>query len=228
MIVQRIIDRLKRLFAKPAVFYIGGSEILPPPLSAEEETAAVAACQAGDRKARDTLIEHNLRLVVFLARKFESSGVGTEDLISIGTIGLIKAVDTYNPARRVRFASYASQCIENEIRMHLRRIRREGTTTSLQEPIEAGDGGLTVADVLPDDFVMEEHCEQTDTARRLRALVAALPARDRELLALRYGLDGRAPMTQRQVAARFGISRSYISRLEKRALASLADSLRQG
>ena len=112
--------------------------------------------------------------------------------------------------------------------MHLRRIRREGTTTSLQEPIEAGDGGLTVADVLPDDFVMEEHCEQTDAARRLRALVAALPARDRELLALRYGLDGRAPMTQRQVAARFGISRSYISRMEKRALASLADSLRQG
>lgn len=111
--------------------------------------------------------------------------------------------------------------------MHLRRLRRKGPTTSLQEPIEAGDGELTVGDVLPDDFVMEEYCEQADAAHRLRALVAALPARDRELLALRYGLDGRTPMTQRQVAAQFGISRSYISRLEKRALANLAESLRQ-
>ena len=199
----------------------------PRPLHPAEEQAAFAALQNGDAAARDRLISHNLRLVAHVVKKYYAVG-GSDDLISIGTIGLIKAVDTYNPARRVRFASYASQCIENEIRMHLRRIRREGTTTSLQEPIEAGDGGLTVADVLPDDFVMEEHCEQTDAARRLRALVAALRARDRELLALRYGLDGRAPMTQRQVAARFGISRSYISRLEKRALASLADSLRQG
>ena len=204
------------------------SQSFARPLSREEEERCIALLAQKDAHAREQLIEHNLRLVAHIVKKYDIKKTQSDDLISIGTIGLIKAVDTYNPARRVRFASYASQCIENEIRMHLRRIRREGTTTSLQEPIEAGDGGLTVADVLPDDFVMEEHCEQTDAARRLRALVAALPARDRELLALRYGLDGRAPMTQRQVAARFGISRSYISRLEKRALASLADSLRQG
>lgn len=225
----------------PALFALGGAFFFfvlrvqgadgcfPRPLSPEKEAELLRKMQQEhDETARAQLIEHNLRLVAHIVKKYYAASAEQDDLISIGTIGLIKAVDTYNPARRVRFASYASQCIENEIRMHLRRIRREGTTTSLQEPIEAGDGGLTVADVLPDDFVMEEHCEQTDAARRLRALVAALPARDRELLALRYGLDGRAPMTQRQVAARFGISRSYISRLEKRALASLADSLRQG
>ena len=148
---------------------------------------------------------------------------GTDDLISIGTVGLIKAVDTFRPERRVRFASYASQCIENEIRMHLRKLRREGTVLSLQEPLEAGgpDGALTLGDTLPDETVMEEGCERSDEARRLRALVAALPARERALLTLRYGLDGRPPQTQLQAAAHFGISRSYVSRIEKRALETL-------
>ena len=135
MIIGWIIRGLRRLFAKQAVYYIGGSEVLPPPLSAEEEAAAVAACQAGDERARNTLIEHNLRLVVFLARKFESSGVGTEDLISIGTIGLIKAVSTYRSDKNVKLATYASRCIENEILMYLRKIAGRRTEVSLDEPL---------------------------------------------------------------------------------------------
>ena len=205
----------------------GGS--FPRPLRPAEERAAFAALQAVDPSARDRLIHHNLRLVAHVVKKYYAADGSSEDLISIGSIGLIKAVDTFRPERGVRFASYAGQCIENEIRMHLRRVRREGTVLSLQEPLEGGegDGGLTLGDVLPEDAAMEERCEQSDEARRLRALVAGLPPRQRELLTLRYGLDGRPPRTQNQVAARFGISRSYVSRLEKRALDQLARQWRQ-
>lgn len=195
----------------------------PQPLRPAEEQAAFAALQAGDAAARERLISHNLRLVAHVVKKYYAAAGSTDDLISIGTVGLIKAVDTFRPERRVRFASYASQCIENEIRMHLRKLRREGTVLSLQEPLEAGgpDGALTLGDTLPDETVMEEGCERSDEARRLRALVAALPARERALLTLRYGLDGRPPQTQLQAAAHFGISRSYVSRIEKRALETL-------
>ena len=195
----------------------------PQPLRPAEEQAAFAALQAGDAAARDRLISHNLRLVAHVVKKYYAAAGSTDDLISIGTVGLIKAVDTFRPERRVRFASYASQCIENEIRMHLRKLRREGTVLSLQEPLEAGgpDGALTLGDTLPDEGVMEEGCERSDEARRLCALEAALPARERALLTLRYGLDGRPPQTQLQAAAHFGISRSYVSRIEKRALETL-------
>ena len=138
--------------------------------------------------------------------------------------GLIKAVDTFDPARRVRFASYASQCIENEMRMYLRHARREGTPLSLQEPLESSgndSGTLTLADVLPDDAIMEEDCERRDLAGRLRTLVRDLPPRDARILILRYGLDGRGELTQQAVAERLGISRSYVSRIEKRALETL-------
>lgn len=194
----------------------------PRPLPPAEENAAFAAMAAGDADARDRLIRHNLRLVAHVAKKYYASPDSQDDLISIGTIGLIKAVDSFDPARRVRFASYASQCIENEIRMHLRRVRREAGTVSLQEPLEGEGGLLTLADTLPDDTVMEDDCERRDARLRLRTLVAGLPERERRLLTLRYGLDGAEPQTQQQVAARFGISRSYVSRLEKRALAHLA------
>ena len=196
----------------------------PRPLTPAQEQAAFAALQAGDAEARGRLISHNLRLVAHVVKKYYAAPGGQDDLISIGTIGLIKAVDSFCPERKVRFASYASQCIENEIRMHLRRLRREGVTVSLQEPLEASaqDGGaLTLADALPDEAVMEDDCEQRDTRRRLRALVENLPAKQRELLELRYGLRGPA-LTQQQLAARLGISRSYVSRLEKRALEELA------
>ena len=193
----------------------------PRPLTAAEEQAAFAAMALGDRTARDKLIRHNLRLVAHVAKKYYTTPDKQDDFISIGTIGLIKAVDTYDPARTVRFASYASQCIQNELRMHLRRVRREAGTLSLQEPLEGENGMLTLADTLPDEAVMEEDCERRDAAARLRTLVEQLPERERRLLTLRYGLGGGAPLTQQEVAARFGISRSYVSRLEKRALSEL-------
>ena len=194
----------------------------PRPLTAAEEQASFAAMALGDRSARDKLIRHNLRLVAHVAKKYYTTPDKQDDFISIGTIGLIKAVDTYDPARTVRFASYASQCIQNELRMHLRRVRREAGTLSLQEPLEGENGMLTLADTLPDEAVMEEDCERRDAAVRLRTLVEQLPERERRLLTLRYGLGGGAPLTQQEVAARFGISRSYVSRLEKRALTELA------
>ena len=221
MIVQRIIDRLKRLFAKPAVFYIGGSEILPPPLSVEEETAAVAACQAGDRKARYMLIEHNLRLVVFLARKFESSGVGTEDL---STIGLIKAVGTYRSDKNVKLATYASRCIENEILMYLRKIAGRRTEVSLDEPLSADwDGNeLLLSDILgtEPDSVLRPLEDDVDRTLLLHAL-RRLPERERKIISMRFGLGLPEAMTQKEVADLMGISQSYISRLEKRIIARM-------
>lgn len=186
----------------------------PRPLSLAQEREAFAAMQRGDVSARDTLISHNLRLVAHVVKKYYAAPGGQDDMISIGTIGLIKAVDTFRPERKVRFSSYASQCIENELRMHLRHTRREGTPLSLQEPLEshANDSGtLTLADVLPDNAAMEEDCEQRDLAVRLRQLVKALPQRDARILAMRYGLDGEKEQTQQEVARRLGISRSYVS-----------------
>ena len=206
------------------IHYIGGSEVLPPPLENEKEREVVRWLGTDrDEKARKILIEHNLRLVVYIAKKFDNKGVGVEDLISIGTIGLIKAVDTYDCTRTTRFASYASRCIENELRMQLRHTRREAGTVSLQEPLETGadSGMLTLADVLPDLATMEEDCELRDAAAQLRQLVTALPEREQQILTLRYGLNGAVPQTQQQIAAQFGISRSYVSRLEKHALARL-------
>lgn len=196
----------------------------PRPLRPEEERAAFEAARRGENSARDRLIRHNLRLVAHVAKKYYAAAATQDDLVSIGTIGLIKAVDTFDPARRVRFASYASQCIENEMRMYLRHARREGTPLSLQEPLESSgndSGTLTLADVLPDDAVMEEDCERRDLAGRLRTLVRDLPPRDARILILRYGLDGRGELTQQAVAERLGISRSYVSRIEKRALETL-------
>ena len=202
---------------KQEIHYIGGTDILPLPLSSEEEGHAISLLGGGqDEEGKKLLIEHNLRLVVYIAKKFDNTGVGVEDLISIGTIGLIKAVDTFDPAKGKRFASYASRCIENELRMDLRRGRRTGVTLSLQEPLEA-DGQLTLADTLPDEADMEAGCESRADAARLRALVDALPARERAIMRQRYGFDG-APKTQQQTAQALHISRSYVSRLEKRAL----------
>ena len=193
----------------------------PRPLSPAAERAAFAALRAGGtagRDARDQLVRHNLRLVAHVTKKYYAATSNQDDLISIGTIGLIKAVDTFDPARASKFASYASRCIENELRMELRRIRREGITVSLQEPLE---------DTLPDDTVMEDDCERRADAARLRRLVETLPVREQTLLRLRYGLDGERPATQQQTAERLGISRSYVSRLEKRALARLMNTWRK-
>ena len=219
-----MIERLRALFVRRGLYYIGGSEVLPPPLSAQEEAAAVAACQAGDRQARNTLIEHNLRLVVFLARKFESSGVGTEDLISIGTIGLIKAVGTYRSDKHVKLATYASRCIENEILMYLRKIAGRRTEVSLDEPLSADwDGNeLLLSDILgtEPDSVLRPLEDDVDRTLLLRAL-RRLPARERQIISMRFGLGLPEAMTQKEVADRMGISQSYISRLEKRIIARM-------
>ncbi|MDO5142796.1 MAG: RNA polymerase sporulation sigma factor SigE [Eubacteriales bacterium] len=224
MIWNTIVGWLRRWLVGKAVYYIGGSEVLPPPLTAEEEAAAVAACQAGDRQARDTLIEHNLRLVVFLARKFESSGVGVEDLISIGTIGLIKAVSTYRRDKNVKLATYASRCIENEILMHLRKVSGRRAEVSFDEPLSSDwDGNeLLLSDILgtEPDSVLRPLEDDVDRTLLLHAL-AQLPAREKRIISLRFGIGLPTPMTQKEVADLLGISQSYISRLEKRIIARM-------
>ena len=198
----------------------------PKPLSAREEIETFAALRAGDRSAREKIIRHNLRLVAHVAKKYYAQPGDQEDLISIGTIGLMKAVDTFDTTRKARFATYASRCIENELRMHFRRERRNGVVVSLQETLEAGkeDSALTLSDVLQDGFCMEDACERQDEARRLRRLIEGLPAREHKLILLRYGLAGQPPLTQRETAQLLQISRSYVSRLETHAL----DQLRKG
>ena len=193
---------------------------VPKPLSAREEIETFAALRAGDRSAREKIIRHNLRLVAHIAKKYYAAPGEQEDLISIGTIGLIKAVESFDCTKKIRFSTYAARCIENEMRMHLRHIRRSPTALSMQEPIEAARDGsaLTVMDVIPDDFALDEHFEQQDEGRRLRRLVDTLTARERQVILLRYGLGGQPPLTQQQAAALLGISRSYVSRIEKRAL----------
>nr|WP_297275633.1 RNA polymerase sporulation sigma factor SigE [uncultured Agathobaculum sp.] len=224
MILKWIFKMFARLRKQRAVYYIGGSEVLPPPLSPEEEQAAVEACQAGDEQARNKLIEHNLRLVVFLARKFESAAVSTEDLISIGTIGLIKAVGTYRSDKNVKLATYASRCIENEILMHLRKLAGRRTEVSFDEPLSSDwDGNeLLLSDILgtEPDSVMRPIEDDVDRMLVHHAL-ERLPARERQIISLRFGLGFPESMTQKEVAELLGISQSYISRLEKRIIARM-------
>lgn len=196
----------------------------PRPLPPERECAAFADLRQGGpaaAAARDTLIRHNLRLVAHICKKYYAGDAAQDDYISIGTIGLIKAVDTFDPDKGKKFASYASRCIENELRMELRRTRRAGPQLSLQEPLEAG-GQLTLADTLPDETDMEADCEQRADEARLRSMVEQLPGRERQIMRLRYGFGGAA-QTQQQTAQTLHISRSYVSRLEKRALKLLRD-----
>ncbi len=206
------------------VHYVGGSDNLPPPLSAEEERAALEALAEGSREARAALIEHNLRLVVYIARRFENTGVGLEDLCSIGTIGLIKAISTFRADRNIKLATYASRCIENEILMYLRKLGAGRTMVSLDEPLNTDwDGNeLLLSDVLgtePDEVSrgLEEDVER----QMLLEAVDRLEERERQIIVLRFGLMGRRELTQKQVADRLGISQSYISRLEKRIILHL-------
>lgn len=224
MVLKWIMQVLARWWNRRSVYYIGGSEVLPPPLSPEEEQAAVEACQAGDEQARNKLIEHNLRLVVFLARKFESAAVSTEDLISIGTIGLIKAVGTYRSDKNVKLATYASRCIENEILMHLRKLAGRRTEVSFDEPLSSDwDGNeLLLSDILgtEPDSVMRPIEDDVDRMLVHHAL-ERLPPRERQIISLRFGLGLPESMTQKEVAELLGISQSYISRLEKRIIARM-------
>ncbi len=217
-----------RLCAPPEVHYVGGSEVLPPPLTAEEERAALEGLMAGDRASRTALIEHNLRLVVYIARRFENTGVGLEDLCSIGTIGLIKAISTFRPDRNIKLATYASRCIENEILMHLRKLGSGRTTLSLDEPLNTDWNGneLLLSDVLGTDSDEISRGLEVDVEREmLLEAVDKLEEREKRIICLRFGLRGRRELTQKQVADLMGISQSYISRLEKRIILHLRQEL---
>ena len=207
----------------------GSGQFPPRPLSPQEEIRTFAALRTGDSSAREKLIRHNLRLVAHIAKKYYALPSEQDDLISIGTIGLMKAVDTFDSTRRARFSTYASRCIENELRMHFRRERKNAPTLSLQETLDAGkeDSALTLADVLQDGFCMEDSCEKQDDAQRLRRLIEGLPARERKLILLRYGLAGQPPLTQLETAKLLQISRSYVSRLETHALELLRSGWEQ-
>lgn len=212
------------LIPKETIHYIGGSDVLPPPLKGEDEKRALEKLAAGDEAAKQLLIERNLRLVVFIARRFENTGVNLEDLISIGTIGLIKAVDTYHMDRNIKLATYASRCIENEILMHIRKISNQKTEVSLDEPINMDYDGneLLLSDILgtEEDMILRPMEEAVDLIL-LRRAVKDLPPREREIIYLRFGLEGYEELTQKEVAKKMGISQSYISRLEKRIMQKL-------
>lgn len=208
----------------PSVFYIGGSDVLPPPLEKEAESAALAALEEGDEKARALLIEHNLRLVVYLSRHFENTGVNIEDLISIGTIGLIKAVNTFNSAKNIKLATYASRCIENEILMYLRKRGAQRSELSFDEPLNTDwDGNeLLLSDILgTDGDEVSRPLEDDAEKAMLRRAVSALSEREREIISLRFGLGCGREYTQKEVADLLGISQSYISRLEKKIIERL-------
>ena len=200
----------------------------PRPLSAAQERDCIARLRAGDFAARDELIEQNLRLVMHIVKNYYADRRDQEDLISIGTIGLIKAVQTFDCEKGTRFATYASRCIENVILMHFRSRRKSAQDVSLSDPIDTDKDGnaLTLLDLLADETSMVEAVEEALRGQQVRALVAALEdSREREIVVLRYGLGGTVPLTQREIAASFGISRSYVSRIEKRALGKLRAEL---
>lgn len=225
LVLKRILFRLiTRQYCE--VYYINGPDNLPAPLSREQEAAVFLRLEEGDPKAKETLITHNLRLVVYIARKFESTGIGIEDLISIGTIGLIKAVNTFCPARNIKLATYASRCIENEILMHLRKIQNQKTEISIDEPLNVDwDGNeLLLSDILgTDEDVIYRGIENEVERKLLMNAVSKLSKREKTIIRLRFGLgtvDGQE-MTQKEVANLLGISQSYISRLEKKIMRQL-------
>ena len=211
-------------FRDRGIYYIGGTDVLPPPLKGKEEQDVLMQLEEGSEDAKQTLIEHNLRLVVFIARRFENTGVNLEDLISIGTIGLIKAIGTYRRDRNIKLATYASRCIENEILMHIRKISGQKAEVSLDEPINMDYDGneLLLADILgTDENVVTGRLDDAVDLQLLRQALNELPIRERELVLMRYGLEGRREMTQKEVAQKMGISQSYISRLEKKIMLKL-------
>ena len=212
------------LIREKGIYYIGGSDILPPPLKGAEEQQALEALEQGSEEAKRHLVEHNLRLVVYIARRFENTGTGLEDLISIGTIGLIKAISTYRRDKNIKLATYASRCIENEILMHIRKTANQKGEVSLDEPINMDCDGneLLLSDILgtEEDLILRPMEDAVDLCV-LRQALKELPEREREIVLMRFGLEGRKELTQKEVAQKMGISQSYISRLEKRIMLRL-------
>ena len=224
MIFAVIFRLLRKIFrsSECEILYIGGAETLPAPLSKEEEQELLENIDEKDIK--NTLIEHNLRLVVYIARKFENTGVCIEDLISIGTIGLIKSINTFRPEKNIKLATYASRCIENEILMYIRKNASHKGDVSIDEPLNCDwDGNeLLLSDVLgTEENSVSEDLEKSEDEKTVREAVASLSDREREIIEMRYGLYGRREMTQKEVADKLGISQSYISRLEKKIIKGL-------
>lgn len=219
--LEFIITKIK---IKQYCHYINGPETLPPPLNDEEQETIFNELKAGDETHRDLLITHNLRLVVYIAKKFDSPSASAEDLVSIGTIGLMKAVRTFDPQKNIKLATYASRCIENEILMFLRKASNSNINLSFDEPLSSDCDGneLTLRDILgsePDEI--SEDIEYEDEKRLLREVVNKLSEKERNIMKLRFGLDGCETLTQKQLADKMGISQSYISRLEKRILSKI-------
>lgn len=206
------------------IYYIGGSDVLPPPLKGVQEQEALEQMEQGSQEAKQLLVERNLRLVVFIARRFENTGVNIEDLISIGTIGLIKGINTYRRDRNIKLATYASRCIENEILMYIRKIAHQKNEISLDEPINMDYDGneLLLSDILgTDEDVILRPMEDNVDLMLLRQAVSQLPEREREIVELRFGLNNKKELTQKEIAEKMQISQSYISRLEKRIMLKL-------
>lgn len=233
---NKILNKIKNLFlkvklkitGKSQVFYINGSESLPPPLSREEESDIMRRLSEGEENLRETLIVHNLRLVVYIAKKFEGTSSNVEDLISIGTIGLIKAVNTFSPERNIKLATYASRCIENEILMFLRKTGNQKTEVSIDEPLSGDPEGneLLLCDILGSDSnTVSIDIEREAEIRELLTAVSRLSKRECAIMELRFGLGGKKEHTQKEVADMLGISQSYISRLEKKILSRLRKEL---
>ena len=225
-----IYEKIARLFSRlrrGGIYYINGPETLPPPLSKDEENEIIARLE-GNEDARQKLIEHNLRLVVYIAKRFENTGTGIEDLISIGTIGLVKAINTFRSDKNIKLATYASRCIENEILMYIRKHSGTRCEVSIDEPLNTDwDGNeLLLSDVLgSDEESISFEIEQLEERMTIRRAVAELSEREREIIELRYGMRGERELTQKEVADRLGISQSYISRLEKKIIARMRREL---
>ena len=221
----KIIDFFKKLFSKTkSIFYLGSTDILPEPLSKEMEDYYVSLKDDGDISAKDKLIEHNLRLVVFLAKKYENTGVDLEDLVSIGTIGLIKGINTFSANKNIKLATYASRCIDNEILMHLRKIKRNKAEVSIDSSLsyDAEGNELHLEDILgTDSDIVTKGIEEEADKKIMINEVMHLKPRDRDIMILRYGLMGQDELTQKEVAEKLGISQSYISRIEKKVIKRL-------
>ena len=224
--MERLLEFLAKLglLSRSGIYYIGGSDVLPPPLKGAEEQKALEALEQGEEWAKQQLVEHNLRLVVYIARRFENTGIHLEDLISIGTIGLIKSVGTYRRDKNIKLATYSSRCIENEILMYIRKTANLRSEVSLDEPINMDCDGneLLLSDILgtEEDVILRPLEDKVDL-HILRQALKKLPEREREIVLMRFGLEGRKELTQKEVAQKMGISQSYISRLEKKIMLRL-------
>ena len=231
---MQIIELLNKMYEKyiqknenndiENIFYIGGNDNLPPPLEGKEEAEAIEQLSNGSKEAKQKLVEHNLRLVVYIAKKFENTGIGIEDLISIGTIGLMKAINTFNTDKNIKLATYASRCIENEILMYLRRSNRIKTEVSIDEPLnQDGDGNeLLLSDILgTDEDITSRRIEDEVDKRLLKSSISKLNSREKNIMELRFGFKTGDEKTQKEVADMLGISQSYISRLEKKIISKM-------